>query len=558
MQPIVAELNVPMTTRDGVTLLADVYRPQGQGRHPVILRRTPYGKSPAGPEGIYFAQRGFVYIAQDVRGRESSQGEWQPFVHEGRDGFDAVEWAARLPHADGNVAMTSGSYEGMVQLFAAMEAPPHLRCLFLGVTPSDVYRQLTYHEGAFMLALTQAWSGSLAVDETKRNTQPAAHADYWSRRLPLKQFPLVTTRPDATVGSYYHEWLRHPTYDDYWRAISFERGYGKVQVPVLHWPAWYDVFLVGSLRNYTGLRDGGGTEAARRGQRMVVLPGGHAGFGASIGELDFGPSSVFDLNAAALRWFEWHLKGVDDGISREKPVRLFIMGDNVYRDEDDWPLARAEYRRFYLRSGGRANTAAGDGRLSLEAPGTEPADRYVYDPSDPVPTRGGATLGIAVPPPGPVDQRPLAARADILVYTGDPLERDTEVTGPVRLEAFFASSAEDTDLVGRLIDVYPDGRAMLLTEGILRLRYRDSFEQPSLLTPGQIYPVALDLWATANVFKVGHRIRLEVTSSSHPRFDPHPNHGGDLSGATRPVRAINVVHHDRAHPSALILPIVPR
>lgn len=556
---IVAEVNVPMKTRDGVTLNADVYRPQEAGRHPVILRRTPYGKSSAGPEGIYFAQQGYVYIAQDVRGRETSGGDWYPFIHEAKDGYDAVEWAAALPYSNGRVGMTSGSYEGIVQLFAAMEAPPHLVCLFMGVTPSDIYHQLAYNDGAFMLALAQAWCGALSVNESNRRTQPAASAEYWAKFRPLTEYPLITVREGPpNVGTYYGDWLKHPTYDDYWKSISFERAYAKIKVPVFHWPAWYDVFLVGSLRNYVGLREQAGSEAARKGQKMIVLPGGHAGFGAKIGELDFGPGSVFEIGASALRWFNWHLKGIDDGISKEKPVRIFVMGDNVYRDEDDWPLARAISTRYYLHSGGAANTPQGDGRLSLDRPAAEAPDRFVYDPANPVPTHGGATLGIGSPPPGPLDQRPLGQRADILAYTTEALAKETEVTGPLALEVYVSSSVEDTDLVGRLIDVHPDGRAILLSEGILRLRYRDSRESPKLMTPGDVYQVRVDLWATSNVFKVGHRIRLEITSSSYPRYDRHPNHGGDLSGTTHPVKATNTIFHDADHPSALILPLIPR
>lgn len=559
LNPIVAEVNVPMKTRDGVTLHADIYRPEGDGRYPVILRRTPYGKSPAGPEGIFFAQRGFVYVVQDVRGRESSGGEWYPFVHEAQDGFDAVEWAAALPCSNGKVGMTSGSYEGIVQLYAAMEAPPHLVCLFLGVTPSDIYHQLAYNDGAFMLALAQAWCGALSVNESTRRVGPAASAEYWAKFPPLSEYPLLKTHESApAIGRYYGDWLKHPSYDDYWKALSFEQSYAKINVPVFHWPAWYDVFLVGSLRNYVGLRTQAATEAARRGQKMIILPGGHAGFGAKVGEVDFGEQSVFQIGAAALRWFNWHLKGIDDGIAQEKPVRIFVMGDNVYRDEDEWPLARAVNRRYHLHSGGAANTPQGDGRLAVEPPASAPSDSFIYDPANPVPTLGGATLGIGSPPPGPLDQRPLASRADILAYTTEPLVRETEVTGPLSLEVFVSSTAEDTDLVGRLIDVHPDGRAILLAEGVQRLRYRESFEHPQLMVPGKIYAVHLDLWATSNVFKVGHRIRLEITSSSYPRYDRHPNHGGDLSGATRPVKATTTIHHDAAHPSALILPIVPR
>lgn len=552
------ETNVAMKTRDGVTLNADIYRPRDGDRYPVILRRTPYGKGSAAAEGIATAARGYVYIAQDVRGRETSAGEWYPFKHETADGYDAVEWAAALPYANGKVGMISGSYEGITQMFAAMAAPPHLVAIYPGVAPSDMHSQLVYNGGAFMLALAQAWSGALSVGEFARRIAPSANPAYWAQHRPLADFPLIDVPAKEGVGSYYQDWLRHPDLDDYWKAFSFEQHYEKFQVPALHYAAWYDVFQVGSLRNYVGIKHRSGSAAARQGQRLVVVPGGHAGEGPKIADLDFGPEAVFKSWEYGMRWFDWHLKGIDDGISREKPVKLFIMGENVYRDEDDWPLPRAVPTRYYLRSGGRANTTRGDGWLSTEPPQDEPADQFVYDPANPVPTHGGATLGIIAPPPGPMDQRPLADRDDILVYTTTPFATPTEVTGPLSLEVFASSSAVDTDLVGRLIDVHPDGKAYLLTEGILRLRYRDSFEQPELMVPGRIYKITLDLWATANLFRAGHQLRLEVTSSSFPRFAPHPNHGGDLSGITQPVKATNVIHHDARHPSALILPIVPR
>jgi len=555
---VVCEPNVTMKTRDGVALNADIYRPRGDGKFPVILRRTPYGKGPAAPEGMLTAARGYIYIAQDVRGRETSGGEWYPFKHEAEDGYDAVEWAAALPHSNGKVGMISASYEGITQLYAAMAQPPHLVCTYTGVCPSDIYRQLVYNEGAFMLALAQAWSGALSVNEFNRRVAPAANAEYWAKQRPLAEFPLIQVPAKDGVGQYYYDWLKHPAYDDYWKALSFEQNYEKIKVPVMHWGGWYDVFAVGTLRNYTGLKQRAGSEEARRGQRLVMLPGGHAGFVRKIADVDFGADSVFQLWPHAMRWFDWHLKGDDDGISREKPVRLFIMGENVWRDEDDWPLARAVTTRYYLHSGGRANTAKGDGSLTTEAPQEEPADKFVYDPANPVPTLGGATLGITAPPPGPADQSPLANRTDILAYTTPAFKQPIEITGPLSLEAYVSSSAEDTDLIGRLIDVAPDGKAILLTEGVLRLRYRDSFEKPALMVPGTIYRVTLDLWATANVFLTGHRLRLEITSSSFPRYDRHPNHGGDLAGETKPVPATNVIYHDRAHPTALLLPVVPR
>ena len=552
------DADVVMKTRDGVGLHTDIYRPVQEGKFPVIIRRSPYGKGRAAAEGMATAARGYVYISQDVRGRESSAGEWYPFKHEAEDGYDVVEWAAALPYSNGRVGMISGSYEGITQMFAAMAAPPHLVAIYPGVTPSDMYGQLVYNDGAFMLALAQAWSGALSVGEYNRQVAPAANPEYWAKHLPLSEYPLLSIPDRREIGKYYQDWLKHPQFDAYWKAFSFEQHYEKIKIPVLHYGAWYDVFQVGTLRNYIGLKARAGTPAARAGQRLIMVPGGHAGAGPKVADIDFGKDSVFPSWEYGMRWFDWHLKGVDDGISKEKPVKLFIMGENVFRDEEDWPLARAVPTRYYLHSAGRANTAQGDGVLSTKAPTAEPTDRFVYDPASPAPTIGGATLGILNPPPGPVDQTPAAGRDDMLVYTTPPFEHATEVTGPLVLDVHVSTSVEDTDLVGKVIDVFPDGRAILLTEGILRLRYRNSFEHPELMVPGQVYRVTLDLWATANVFLPGHRLQLVVTSSSFPRYDRHPNHGGDLSGVTHPVKATTVIHHDREHPSALILPIIPR
>jgi putative CocE/NonD family hydrolase len=331
-----------------------------------------------------------------------------------------------------------------------------------------------------------------------------------------------------------------------------------VRVPVLSVAAWYDLFQDGSLRNYVGLSRHAATEEARRGQRLMIIPGGHAGFGRKIGDVDFGKDSVVDLEGYGYRWYDHLMKGIDNGIDREKPVRIFIMGSNVWRDEDDWPLARAKATRYYLHSGGRANTLGGDGALGAGAPGAEPPDRYVYDPADPVPTHGGSVLGdTANYPPGPLDQRSIEARGDVLVYTTPAFQKDTEVTGPVSLELYISSSAPDTDFMGKLVDVAPDGTAINLTDGVLRARYRNSMEKAELMNPGDTYRITVDLWSTANVFLAGHRMRLEVTSSCFPRFDRNPNTGASPEAAGPGVAATNSIYHDGAHPSALVVPVVP-
>lgn len=555
---VVFEGNMAMKTRDGVTLRADIYRPKGIGKYPVILTRTPYNKYMNVDQGLKLAARGYVFIAQDVRGREASEGEWYPFKHEADDGYDAVEWAASLPFSNGKVGMIGGSYVGITQLYAAMAAPPHLVAIVPHVAPSDIHGQLVYQGGAFMQILAQAWSSAVALNEHTHAIFGTANPFHWDLKLPPAEYPILDLGDARKLAPYYRDWIAHPAYDDYWKQLSFEEYYGKITVPVLHLGGWYDVFQGGTIRNYLGIKQRGGSEAARKGQRFIIEPGGHAGSGPKIGEVDFGKNSRFSTWDYGLRWLDWQLKGIDDGISREKPVKIFVMGENVWRDEEEWPLARAVTTKYYLRSGGKANSLKGDGGLSREAPVDEPADKFISDPANPVPNHGGATLGLPNPPPGPLDQREVEAREDVLVYTTPAFDKPMEVTGPVSLELYVSSSAVDTDIVGKLVDVAPDGRAIILTENILRMRYRNSYEKAELMNPGQTYQVTLDLWSTANVFLAGHKIRLEVSSGSFPRFDRNPNHGGSPEAFGEAVKATNVILHDREHPSALVVPIVPR
>lgn len=556
---VVFQGNVQMKARDGTVLTADIYRPKADGKFPVLLERTPYNKYSNLDSGLKGAARGYVVILQDCRGRNLSGGEWYPFKYEITDGYDAVEWAASLPYSNGDVAMTGGSYVGATQMLASISAPPHLKGINPTITASDYYAHWGYQGGAFMQMLAQAWGSALALDVLQRRASGTAVPSHWDYLRPPSTYPVVETGTSQGLASYYFDWIAHPTYDDYWKQWSIERQFGKVTVPALHVAAWYDLFQDGSLRNYVGLRANAATPEARAGQRLIIIPGGHAGFDQKIGELDFGKESKFDLWGYGLRWYDHLLKHADNGIDREKPVKVFVMGRNVWRDEDDWPLARARATRYYLSSAGHANSGGGDGSLTLEAPAAGQPDKYVYDPLRPVPTHGGPILGdFANYPAGPLDQRMVEMRDDVLVYTTPPFAADFEVTGPVSLELYVSSSVVDTDFTGKLVDVWPDGRAYNLTDGILRTRFRKSFEKPELMEPGRIYKLTIDLWSTSNVFLAGHRLRLEVSSSNFPRFARNPNTGGNEVGTgMAPLVATNVVYHDKEHPSALILPVIP-
>jgi hypothetical protein len=361
------------------------------------------------------------------------------------------------------------------------------------------------------------------------------------------------------LAPYFVDWLAHPNYDEYWKQISIEEHFGDITVPALHVAAWYDIFLGGSLRNYMGLKARGGSDAARNGQHLLVTIGGHAGWsGQKIGEVDFGPAAAeFNGDEIVLKWYDFLLKGAQNEFAG-KPVKIFVMGANQWREEDDWPL-RAQSTKYFLHATKRANSVRGGGSLTTTAPTrAEPADEYVYDPGNPAPTIGGPLCCDSEHlAPGPRDQRAVEAREDVLVYSTAPFAQDIEVTGPVSLELFAKSSAVDTDFLAKLVDVAPDGFAQNLTEGIVRARYRDSQDHPTLMNPDQIYKFTIDLWATSNVFRRGHVLRLEVSSSNFPRFDRNLNTGENPAFGVNYVSATNGVYHDVEHPSALILPVVP-
>ncbi|HEY6850748.1 MAG TPA: CocE/NonD family hydrolase [Terracidiphilus sp.] len=564
---IIEEHGLTMKTRDGVALQADVYRPAAEGKYPTLLQRTPYSKDNAADFGRTAAARGYLVVVQDVRGRYKSEGEWYTFKHEAEDGYDTVEWAAALPHSNGKVGMFGGSYVGATQMLAAIAHPPHLAGICPIVTASNYYENWVYQGGALEQWFNESWTSGLAQDTLDHLIRDHTNARLSATVLPLNRYPVFNLPPPesaaaltVTLAPYFLDWLAHPTYDGYWKQWSIEENYQNIQVPALTVAAWYDIFQGGSLRNYVGLRDNAGTEAARKGQRLVVIIGGHAGSGRQIGAVDFGPAAEeFDLDNVTLDWYDYLFMGKQNQFSSNKPVKIFVMGKNQWRDEQSWPLKRARQLPYLLESGGKANSAAGDGVLAARTSPSSRSDSFVYDPANPGPTVGGPLCcdnqHLAA---GPRDQQEVEARQDVLVYSTPALARDLEVTGPVTLDLFAISSAVDTDFTAKLVDVGPDGFARNLTEGILRARFRESTTgAPKLMTPGQVYEFKIDLWSTSNVFLKGHRIRLEVSSSNFPRFDRNLNTGKDGGTSAAMVTATNTVLHDAAHPSALILPVVP-
>jgi uncharacterized protein len=565
---IIIQHEVPMKTRDGVTLYADIYRPKSADKFPVILMRTPYDKSVSWAVSPVFKMvpRGYVVIIQDVRGRYTSEGEWYPFKHEQADGYDTVEWAAALPYSDGKVGMIGASYVGATQMLAAIAQPPHLAGIAPNMTASNYHDGWTYQGGAFEQWFDQNWTSQLAQNTLERLIHENTDARVGAATLPIANYPVFNfgqlpadAQLTASIAPYYLDWLAHPDYDDYWKQWSIEENFSKIAVPMLQVGGWYDIFNAGTLRNYMGAKAHGATEAARTEQHLLIEIGGHSGFGRRIGDVDFGPQAVENVYTdVILDWYDFLFKGIKNQFATDKPVKLFVMGANEYRLEDDWPPPQARNTKYFLHSTGKANSVRGDGSLSTSAPKSEPADSYVYNPANPTPTIGGPLCCDAEHmEPGPRDQRAVENRDDVLVYSIGPLTSNLEVTGPVTADLFVKSSTVDTDFTAKLVDVAPDGFAQDLTEGILRMRYRSSPEHASLMNPGQIYEITVDLWATSNVFLKGHSLRLEISSSNFPRFDRNLNTGEEIKFARTMATANNTILHDSQHPSSLMLPVMP-
>jgi putative CocE/NonD family hydrolase len=578
MSRVVVEKSVAVPMRDGTILRADVYRQDDNRPRPVLLTRTPYNKSlpllsylPLDP--LRAAEAGYVVVIQDSRGRYSSDGIFYPFLNEAEDGYDTVEWAAVQPWADANVGMYGLSYFGATQWLAATTAPPHLKAIFPSITASDYHEGWAYQGGAFALGFNLSWTMAVLAPETLMRltkTNPQAAEDLtallggvdrmhdWFRSRPLKDFPLF-----RLGAPYYYDWLAHADEDDYWTRWKIENMYPSINIPAYHLGGWHDIFLGGTLRNFLGMRERAKSHEAREGQKLIIGPWAHTvPYNNVVGEVDFGLSAaplMVDLDGLHLRWFDYWLKGIKNGIMEEPPVRLFVMGENIWRSENEWPLVRTRYVHYYFHSEGQANSLHGDGMLSPEKPTNEKSDVYVYDPRNPVPTRGGGLCCWAGSVPnGAYDQRPIEERADVLVYSTPVLDSDLEVTGPITVTLFAASSAPDTDFTAKLVDVHPNGFARNLTDGIIRARYRETTQAAKLIEPHRVYEYTIDLWATSNVFKAGHRLRVEISSSNFPRFDANPNTGRACASEREGQPALQTLFHDSDRPSHIRVPIIPK
>jgi uncharacterized protein len=559
---VTLQRNVSCRMRDGVSLYADVYRPAGEGPFPVILMRLPYDKTQAETINYshpsWYAQRSYMVVVQDVRGSWASEGVFTPFLSEAEDGYDSIEWAARLPGANGRVGMYGFSYAGATQLMPATLRPPSLLTICPALTASQYYEGWTYNQGALALAFTMSWAVSLAEMEARRAKDDEAmtmlraafaNSQAWNWYLPLTEFPPLTGK----YGSYFFDWLAHPTYDDYWRRWSIDEDYSRLTIPALHIAGWYDVFLTGSVKNFIGMRNESGSDVARARQKLLVGPWTHmpwAPTGLTSDLRGCGPGIVDDMQ---LRWFDQFLKGEETGVL-DAPVSLFVMGAETWRDFPDWPPPGSEPVRWFFHSKGRANSRFGDGTLSLDAPGGEPSDLFTADPMAPTTSIGGHSCCFNfVAPMGPADQRAAEEYNSVLVYTSEPLVEPTELIGDVTVTLYAATSARDTDWTARLCEVHPDGRSINLQEGIVRARYRESQSEPSLLEPDRIYRYDISLGPVGVRIAPGNRLRVTVSSSDFPQWDRNLNTGDHLfrQRPSAAVVATQTVLHNTEHASHL-------
>ena len=534
-----------MTARDGARLVSYIARPEGAGPFGVVLLRTPYGRiRPAA--GRFWASRGYIYVAQDVRGRGLSDGDAADFgdyTTDVRDGYDAVEWAARLPGANDHVGMIGHSDEGRLAWYATVSAPPHLAAIAPSAATGDPWRSAPYEDMVFS-PTNVAWACLM-------RSRTVEDIDSLALGPALLHLPLSGLPQHVGCGRVpmWDRWIAHRTLDAYWRAHAVTTFIAQVRVPVLQISGWYD-----DSRGPIDYTDALNRVEGHPFIRLVMSPGAHKGVDYVTG--DFGPQARVDTRRLQLRWFDHYLLGRPNGVDREPPVDMFVIGDDVWRREAAWPLARARPIRWYVASGGRANTSTGDGTLdTLPSPGAA-ADTFTYNPADPTPY--------------PIDSRELetslnedfaaldASRHDVLVFTSGILTHPIEVTGEMSATLWASSDARDTDWNVMLLDVFPDGRAERVQDGVVRARFRHGFDRAELLTPGAVERYGIDLWFTSRVFPPGHRLRISVSSALFPKYDRNLNTGGNNERDTAFVVAHQRLLHDTAHPSHVVLPVVPR
>jgi putative CocE/NonD family hydrolase len=580
------ELSVWVPMRDGVELSTDLYFPEGAGNKlPVVLIRTPYNKKTfRRPDSVanFFASHGYVVAVQDTRGRYESQGDYTISTPDTEDGYDSTEWLATQVWSSGKVGTYGCSYLGDVQIMQARARNPHLSAMIPQAAGSNVPSRGfgASFGGANELAANVGWMWEYG-NKLFLRPPPGAPTNFWA-----KYGNTFHPEPEKTNADYARMWRDLPVVDimkhaggpptDWENLVTHgpgdkwwvDRGYlqetDKFDAPALQINSWYDFGIGETLYQMNLMSRNSLSPRGRENQFIVISPTVHcrSELGTEhtvVGERDLGNAS-FDYWNLYLRWFEYWLKGVENGVTKMPKLQIYVMGTNEWRGESEWPLARTQFTNYYLHSAGRANGLSGDGGLSVQAPAGEAPDTFVYDPGNPVPSRGGPVCctGTTDAPAGSFDQRQVEARNDVLVYSTEPIPQGVEVTGPIKAILYVSSSAKDTDFTAKLVDVYPDGTAYNVQEGILRARYRDGWDKKVLMKSDEVYQVTIDLEATSNYFGPGHRIRLEISSSNFPRFDRNLNTGGNNYDETAWVVAHTAIHHSDRFSSHLILPVIPQ
>jgi len=546
---------------DGVHLATDVWLPEGRGPFPVLLTRTPYHRHHAeasvdfSQEAQTYTNWGYAYVIQDTRGKYDSEGAFHPFDEAG-DGQDTLDWIAEQKWCNGRIGMVGKSYMGLVQIPAAIGGHEALKCIVPRVAPSNFFRDYSRYDGCFALANVVRWSLTNATITTRPPIDHFTWHELYEKATLEQVFDRIGFRCKVL-----QEWVDHDRYDGYWEKIDQHRMFERVQVPGMHVAGWFDHVSRGQFDAYCGIRERGATEKARTSQRLLIGPGGHHTIDVEseehqrYGDWDFGPESTLSLLDHQRRFIDYWMKDEDNGFSDELPVKVLLMGENRWISLKDWPPPEARVQNWYLKSSGSANWLNGDGQVSLDSAGEIPPDKYLYDPRNPVPTLGGSIYW-GLSPLGPVDQRPILSRSDVMYYSSKPLERSLAVVGEVNLNLWIVSSAPDTDFIAKLCVVEPSGRVTCLTIGSIRCRFRESWSDPKPLEAGAPTQIRIHMGHIAYVYPERARIALLVTSSSFPRILPHPNTMAPTWKEKSAQVANQEIFHSQSYPSCLMLPVL--
>lgn len=558
------EKNVSTPMRDGVVLKADVYRPEGTGPFPVLLARTPYGKQTSASAGMSMAKRGYIVVIQDVRGRGKSGGIFDPFFDDEKDGYDTVEWAAKLPGSDGKVGMFGASYGGGTQVDAALASPPHLVTIF-AVFPSIAYEshQILFEGGEFRQLLAESWSAAQTPENYSRTIgELAANGALFKQlmmKLPVGNFMYALFDQSLLNGGggYFRQWVSHAPGSPYWERVDVAKQVSHLRIPGCYVEGWYDIFGPQTIELFPALQKDAGTELARSKSQLIVGPWTHGGPGFPPGIVNFGKDAKFKIGAYQDQWFDYWLKGESNQVPDEPPVRLFVMGDDRWEKSSTWPIPGEETRQLYLSASTSAVSLKGDGLLSFAQPGQPQHDNDILlaDPEHPIDTRGGKLCCDLAFLPGAYDQRSNEERQDVLVYSTPPLTKALTIIGDPSLTAFVSSDRPSADLIVKLVDVYPDGKAINVADGALRLSYRNGFAKPEHMSPGEIYTVHVDLDPTANTFLPGRQIRLQIAGTEFPTYARNLNSGEGLADESRPLVSHSKIWYGKKYPSRLVLKI---